>query len=97
MAFRRWLLLERDASFDPDIVFLDLNMPRMNGMECLSKMREIPRLKHTPIVIMTNSRALWDRDETLRQGGTHFYSKPTGINQLTQALNAFFKEISLER
>src|SRR5215211_629081 len=39
----------------PQMIFLDLNMPRKNGMECLEEIRADQRLQHIPIVILTTS------------------------------------------
>jgi CheY-like chemotaxis protein len=45
--------LVRTASFNPDLIILDVMMPGMDGIETYKKLREIPSLKHTPIVFLT--------------------------------------------
>ncbi|RYD70754.1 MAG: response regulator [Sphingobacteriales bacterium] len=62
----------------PDIIFLDLNMPKMNGKECLKLIRENKRLKNIPCVILSTSSALTDVEETYKLGANLFLVKPTG-------------------
>src|SRR4051794_29242611 len=55
----------------PDIVFLDLNMPRKNGFECLTEIKESERLKQLPIVIFSTSFEEGMADLLYRQGAQH--------------------------
>lgn len=83
-------ILSDPQQFTADLIFLDLNMPRMDGKECLVRMRQMPHLQTVPIIIYTTSKAEHHRAETIRLGGTHFYTKPTCITELSKALQAFF-------
>jgi CheY-like chemotaxis protein len=78
--------LQGDESFTPDFIFLDLNMPRMNGKQCLAEIKKIERLMSTPVIIYSTSSNSKDVDETLRMGATHFLTKPSSISTLTQEL-----------
>lgn len=74
----------------PDYIFLDLNMPRMDGMQCLREIRNIERLQQVPVVIFTTSTDESTRTEAMRLGATAFISKPTRISELVSLLNNFF-------
>jgi CheY-like chemotaxis protein len=60
----------------PDILLLDLNMPRMNGLEFLAAIRADPRLKNIPVFIMTTSGDQVDRSATQRLGVSGYLIKP---------------------
>jgi CheY-like chemotaxis protein len=66
----------------PDIIFLDLNMPLMNGFECLSKMKNDKKLCEIPIVIFTTSRNPEDAQATHQLGANFFLSKPNDFSEL---------------
>ena len=77
----------------PDIIFLDLNMPRMNGKQCLEEIRKFPHLNETPIVIYSTSSEIRDLIDTRELGATAYVVKSSRISDLTAALNDFFAEI----
>src|SRR5215212_1458528 len=52
----------------PDYIFLDLNMPKMNGKECLKELKKTERLKAIPVIIYTTSSSLKDISDTTRLG-----------------------------
>jgi CheY-like chemotaxis protein len=79
--------LRKDESFTPDYIFLDLNMPRMNGKQCLSEIKKIERLTSIPVIIYSTSSNRKDIDETLKLGATHFLTKPSSISILTRELS----------
>jgi CheY-like chemotaxis protein len=81
------LQLFKDENFIPDFIFLDLNMPKVNGKECLTELRKINRLKKTPIYIYTTSSAQKDKLEAKKFGATGFITKPTLINILIKTLS----------
>jgi CheY-like chemotaxis protein len=61
----------------PQLVLLDLKMPRMDGLEVLARIRADERLHGLPVVVLTSSERQEDREEALRQGATWFVCKPT--------------------
>ncbi len=70
----------------PDIIFLDLNMPKMNGKQCLAKIKGIENLKHIPVVIYSTSSDKNEIEETNRLGAAFFLQKPNRFNELCNAL-----------
>src|SRR5438552_3362754 len=71
-------LVSREAA--PDVVLLDLNMPRCNGLEALPGLRD--RLPQTKIVVLTTGRAEDERDRSLRAGADGFVVKPDSVFSL---------------
>jgi len=70
----------------PEILFLDLNMPFMNGYECLSQLKNENRLSKIPVVIFTTSNDPKDAEITHQLGADVFLSKPNEFNQLRTKL-----------
>ena len=66
----------------PFVIFLDLNMPKMNGKQCLKLLKEDASFKNIPVIIYTTSYQEKDREETMGLGAHYFLTKPTSINQL---------------
>jgi CheY-like chemotaxis protein len=79
-----------NKSFIPDYIFLDLNMPRMNGKECLKEIRKHNHLNHVPVIIFTTSAAGKDIEETKRLGANSFITKPPLVSQLATKLAELF-------
>ncbi|KQS24902.1 response regulator [Dyadobacter sp. Leaf189] len=70
----------------PDLIFLDMNMPVKNGLECLEEIRATPGFEDTPIIILSTSVAqyLW---ESAYKGGANLYiQKPTSFAGLVNVL-----------
>jgi CheY-like chemotaxis protein len=83
-------ILKGDETFIPDCIFLDLNMPRMNGKECLPEIRKLSRLREVPIIIYTTSSEDNDRLDTRRLGASDFMTKESSIEGLKTALDKIF-------
>jgi CheY-like chemotaxis protein len=75
----------------PDVIFLDLNMPFMNGFECLKVLKTEIKLSQIPIVIFTTSNDPRDVQLTHRLGAEVFLSKPNDFNQLKLKLEHILK------
>ncbi|MBK8363928.1 MAG: response regulator [Bacteroidia bacterium] len=75
----------------PDVLFLDLNMPYMNGFECLKVLKTEIKLSLIPIVIFTTSNDPRDVQLTHRLGAEVFLSKPNDFNQLKLKLEHILK------
>jgi CheY-like chemotaxis protein len=74
----------------PDYIFLDLNMPRLNGKECLAEIRKMPRYMHVPVIIYTTSSHQKDVQEIMQSGASYFLTKPTRISELCRKLQDIF-------
>lgn len=61
----------------PQLVLLDLKMPRMDGLEVLRRIRADEAAARLPVVVLTSSERQEDREEALRLGATWFVCKPT--------------------
>jgi CheY-like chemotaxis protein len=66
----------------PDVLFLDLNMPKKNGSECLTEIRKIERLKDFPVIIFSTSLDTKIVDVTYDMGATFYIRKPGDFSKL---------------
>jgi CheY-like chemotaxis protein len=71
----------------PDILFLDLSMPRKNGMECLSEIMQNKDLKDLSIVILSTSNAKESISNTFRIRANVYIHKPGDFPELKQVIN----------
>lgn len=71
----------------PHFLFLDLNMPRKNGLDCLKEIRSNEKLNDMFIAIYSTSDSEKDMEETFRNGANMYITKPTDFNVLKQLLN----------
>ena len=70
----------------PDLIFLDLNMPRVNGKQVLKEMKSTEGVLHIPVIIYTTSNAREDIDTTLQLGASHYITKPSRFEELCNTL-----------
>ena len=73
----------------PDYIMLDINMPAMNGKECLTVLKQNERLKNIPVVIYSTTSDQREIDEYLALGALTFIRKPHTFTQLCTALTIF--------
>ncbi|MES2486809.1 MAG: response regulator [Bacteroidota bacterium] len=85
-------LLDKQQQPQPDIIFLDLNMPLKNGYECLKEIRNNTAFKNAPVVIFTTSGLEEDINIVYGLGATHFATKPTSFDKLKALI---FKVINM--
>ena len=76
----------RDTSFMPQVVLLDLKLPKIDGLEVLRKMRGNERTKLLPVVILTSSNEEQDRLSGYGFGANSYVRKPVDFNQFTEAV-----------
>ncbi len=86
--------LAEDVIPVPDFIFLDLNMPRLNGKQFLIEIKKIERFSHIPVVIYTTSSGAKDKEEMKQLGALYFITKPDGFNEICNALVAVFSLMS---
>ncbi len=71
----------------PSLIFLDLNMPFMNGFECLAQLKKINDYKKIPVIIFTTSNHPVDMERTISMGASMFLTKPSDFIALKNKLN----------
>src|SRR5215216_1895744 len=76
--------IERAPSVAPDVLLLDLNMPRLSGQEALPRLREI--LTSTKIIILTTGREEDERQQAIDLGADGFIVKPDSVFSLPDEL-----------
>jgi len=79
-------LLSLFGHFVPDFLFLDLEMPRKNGLECLKEIRSNPATKDLPIVVFSSTNRNYNIDVAYDMGAHLFFSKPNSYDELKLAM-----------
>jgi CheY-like chemotaxis protein len=82
------MLKESKPALKPDVILLDLNMPKMNGIEFLKILREDKDLKHFKVFIMTTSADGSDRAATDKLGISGYIIKPLNYNDNTKRIDS---------
>lgn len=90
---REALRILSNKSVLPDYIFLDLNMPQMDGKECLKEIKKQAPLNHIPVIIFSTSSAQKDMDETKKLGATSFITKPPLVSELAKKLTEVFTTV----
>ncbi len=77
----------------PHFIFLDLNMPRMNGKQLLKELKKDYLLKDIPAIIFSTSSTPKDVEETKALGAAHFLTKPSSFKKLCDDIYFILKEL----
>ncbi|MGZ3909786.1 MAG: response regulator [Flavisolibacter sp.] len=75
-------------SFIPDIIFLDLDMPYKNGLECITEIRANPQLQNIPIVIFSSTTRPSNINTAYEMGADLFFIKPSVYKELVSSIRA---------
>ena len=93
-------LLRREGPYAaaerPDLILLDLNLPRLDGREVLERIKADEELRRIPVVVLTTSKAEEDILRTYDLGVSSFITKPVtfqGLVDVVRALNTYWIEI----
>lgn len=73
----------------PDIILLDLNMPRKDGREALKEIKENSALKHIPIIVLTTSKEEEDIIRSYNLGANSYITKPVTFEKLVELVSKF--------
>jgi len=79
-------ILNNNKDLRVDLIFLDLNMPRMNGKDVFKELKKDERLKNTPTYFYSTHKDEKDVEEITRLGAAGFIKKPSTINELSKIL-----------
>lgn len=83
--------LNSDPGFIPNYIFLDVNMPKMSGLECLAELRKIDKLKSTKIYMYSTTIDSKIENESKSLGADDFLVKPTKTAELKEKLKSIFQ------
>lgn len=76
----------------PDFIFIDINMPRYNGINCLQKLKEMDSLSNSTFVMYSTYISEADHDQALALGADHCMHKAENIKILLKQLNRLFND-----
>lgn len=82
----------------PDVIFLDINMPRKNGTECLAEIKSSPKFQHIPVIIFSSFPEINTISNFKNTGAHSFIRKPNGFDDLRRVINvALLQIIKIQR
>jgi len=79
--------MDKAASFKPDLIIMDIDMPKLNGYEAAAKIKESPELKDIPIVFLSGKAPNEDGGRAFCSGGLTYVCKPFTNWQITDLVN----------
>jgi CheY-like chemotaxis protein len=78
---------------NPRIIFLDINMPRMNGWECLKKLKSNAEYKNIPVIMYSTSSHQREVDIAIDLGALSFFTKPHSYSELKNMIKGVIEKI----
>ena len=88
-------LLHDETSELPDVLFLDLNMPRKNGFECLSEIKQSKKLKRLTVIIFSTSFEQEVVNLLYKNGAQYFIRKPSEFSQFKKIIRQSLELVTL--
>ena len=88
---------EHASAARPDLILLDLNLPKKNGLEVLEEIKRDPALRTTPVIMLTTSSSARDVAASYDRGVNCYVVKPLDLDDFTglvQAINGFWLEVA---
>lgn len=89
-------LLTKEATELPDVLFLDLNMPRKNGFECLAEIKGNKKLNRLPVIIFSTSLEQEVVNQLYKNGAQYFIRKPSDFSQFKKIIQQTITIIAKE-
>lgn len=84
--FRQGPYKERGVETDPDVILLDLKLPKVDGLDVLRAVKADDRTRHVPVVVLTSSDTESDVIESYDLGVNSYIVKPVDFDQFTEAV-----------
>lgn len=87
-------LIKLNESADlPDIIFMDINMPELNGFDCLKELKKCVRLRTIPVIMLSTSVSTRDKTSAIELGAEMFFTKPSSYKKLGSLLKSVFHSL----
>ena len=84
--------LSKIADHQPDIVFVDIMMPRLDGYQTCALVKQNPALRSTPVIMLSSKDGVFDRARGRLAGSDRYLTKPFTKETLIEAVNACLKQ-----
>lgn len=81
--------VKKASSDRPDLILMDISLPQMDGLTATRHIKEMPDLKHIPIIALTAHAMVGDRERALEAGCDDYVSKPIDLKELATKLTHF--------
>ena len=78
--------IEKAEEIKPDIILMDIQMPTMNGLDAIHRLRQNPLFRSTPIIALTALAMPGDRERCLQAGANEYLSKPVSLKRLLKTI-----------
>jgi CheY-like chemotaxis protein len=85
--------LKNEPYLNPELIFIDINMPRMNGMECLKEIKKIGRLRHVPVYMYSTAADIAIINECKQLGATGVIKKSPAMSELENTLSVILSNL----
>ncbi|HNM13704.1 MAG TPA: response regulator, partial [bacterium] len=86
--------LERAAQYKPDLIILDIQIPKMDGYAVARTLKADPALKHIPIIALTAHAMKGDEEKILAAGCDSYVSKPIEVSKFREKINDLLSDKS---
>jgi CheY-like chemotaxis protein len=84
--------VDKAEETDPDIILMDIQMPVMDGLEAIRRLRVDTRFDSTPIIALTALAMPGDRERCLDAGANEYMSKPVSLKKLSATISKMLKK-----
>jgi response regulator of citrate/malate metabolism len=88
------LILLQSKQFIPDYIFLDVNMPKMSGIECLKAIKNLPHLNSSKVFMYSTALESTTLKQSKELGALDFIIKPASLSALKETLSAVLEKYS---
>lgn len=85
--------LEMVETYSPDLILMDIQMPVLDGLEAIRRLRMDSRFDKTPIIALTAFVMPGDRERCLEAGATEYISKPASLKSLLQCIQTLLGKV----
>ena len=84
--------LEKVAAEPPDLILMDISLPKMDGLEVTRRLKEDPRFASIPIIALTAHAMKGDKEKALAVGCEDYISKPINVRELYDRIRVFLED-----